>query len=164
MTVGPGNPSIKILIYNQTTLETVHAKPTTMHQQLCTLVLKMFRTALLLLPEECRGGDERQQGLHTPWTLWQCVTGISLSDAEDDCGSCYSGYGNFTERKWNRGLKTKNTMGDGREESGQPERETDCGGVWLWKRGRGEGKRGAISVKHIFFSGFITAWSPWIII
>lgn len=125
----PGNPSIKILIYNRTTLETVHAKPTTMHQQLCTSALKMFRTVLLLQPEESRGeGDERS--CCTP--LGRCGNASLLSVyrmLRMTVAAVTWGYGNFTERKWNRGLKTKNTMGDGREESGQPERETDCEGV-----------------------------------
>lgn len=91
---------------------------------------------------------EEGQGLHTPSDVGSASLVSVYQMLRMTVAAVTRRYGNFTERNWNRGLKTKNTMGDGREGI---ERERPGWGVWLWKRGRGEGKTSNICQTHIFF-------------
>lgn len=85
----------------------------------------MFRTAPPL-PEESSGGVERQ-GLHTPSDVGNASLVSVYQMLRMTAAAVTRRYGNFTERKWNRGLKTKNTMGDGRKGSEEPREKPGWG-------------------------------------
>lgn len=68
-----------------------------------------------------------RQGLHTPSDVGNASLVSVYQMLRMTVAAVTRRYANFTERKWNRGLKTKNTMGDGREGSEEPREKPGWG-------------------------------------